>query len=186
MSRTVYETATSLDGFIADPAGSLDWLFAVQGARQGEDGGEAIDETTEFIESAGAILLGATTYEWILGHEEPRTWPYEAPTWVLTHRELPRLEGDLRFLSADTDEELRVLHEDMVEAAAGRDVWVVGGGRIAADLARLGLLDEVSVSVAPISLGGGAPLLDGRVELRPLSVKLAGAFACLRYEVVKP
>lgn len=186
MTKTVYETATSLDGFIADPDGSLEWLFTVEGAQQGEGGSEAIDEATRFIENAGAILLGATTYEWILHHEEPQAWPYETPTWVLTHRELPRLEGDLRFLSADTDEELRALHEEMTATADGRDIWVVGGGGIAADLARLGLLDEVSVSVAPISLGGGAPLLDGRVELRPLSVKLAGAFACLRYEVVKP
>ena len=184
MSRTVYETATSLDGFIADRDGSLEWLFAVEGALPGD--GEAIEETTRFIEGAGAILLGATTYEWILRHEDPKSWPYEAPTWVLTHRDPPRIEGDLRFRSADTDDELRALHEEMTTAAGGRDVWVVGGGRVAADLARLGLLDEVSVSVAPISLGGGAPLLDGRVELRPLSVKPAGAFARLRYEVVKP
>ncbi|MFE9245905.1 dihydrofolate reductase family protein [Nocardiopsis sp. NPDC006938] len=181
MSRTVYETATSLDGFIADQDNSLDWLFAVEGAQEGE----AIDSTAEFIANAGAIVLGATTYEWILEHEGRGPWPYEAPTWVLTHRELPRIEGDLRFASADTDEELRDLHAEMVRAADGRDIWVVGGGRIAARLARLGLLDEVSVSVAPVSLGGGAPLLDGRVQLRPLEVRLAGAFACLRYEVVK-
>ncbi|MFE1169287.1 dihydrofolate reductase family protein [Nocardiopsis sp. NPDC058789] len=179
--RTVYETATSLDGFIADRDNSLDWLFAVEGAKEGE----AIDETAEFIRNAGAILMGATTYEWIHEHEGDQPWPYEAPTWVLTHRELPRIEGDLRFTSADTDQELRDLHAGMVRAANGRDVWVVGGGRVAADLARLGLLDEVSVSVAPVSLGGGAPLLDGRVRLRPLEAKLVGAFACLRYAVVK-
>jgi len=179
--RTVYETATSLDGFIADQDNSLDWLFAVEGAQEGE----AIDETAEFIRNAGAIVMGATTYEWIQEYEGHKPWPYEAPTWVLTHREPPRIEGDLRFTSADTDQELRDLHAEMVRVADGRDVWVVGGGRIAANLARLGLLDEVSVSVAPVSLGGGAPLLDGRVQLRPLEVKLVGAFACLRYAVVK-
>ncbi|WP_017587190.1 dihydrofolate reductase family protein [Nocardiopsis ganjiahuensis] len=181
MSRTVYETATSLDGFIADEDNSLEWLFAVEGAQEGE----AIDSTAEFIKNAGAIVLGATTYEWINEHEGDKPWPYEVPTWVLTHRKLPRVEGDLRFTSADTDQELRDLHAEMVEAADGRDIWVVGGGRIAANLARLGLLDEVRVSVAPVSLGGGAPLLDGRVQLRPLGAKLAGAFACLNYEVVK-
>ena len=183
--RTVYETATSLDGFIADQDNSLGWLFAVEGAQEGEEGSEAIDETAEFIRNAGAIVMGATTYEWIHKYEGDKPWPYEAPTWVLTHRELPRLEGDLRFTSADTDQELRDLHAEMARSADGRDIWVVGGGRIAADLARLGLLDEVSVSVAPVSLGGGAPLLDGRVRLRPLEAKLVGAFACLRYEVVK-
>ncbi|MBR8744748.1 dihydrofolate reductase family protein [Nocardiopsis sp. MG754419] len=186
MTRTVYETATSLDGFIADPENSLEWLFAVEGAQEGGSNSEAIDETAAFIDGAGAIVLGATTYEWILEHEGDRPWQYQAPTWVLTHRDLPRIEGDLRFVSADTDEELRTLHQEMVKAAEGKDIWVVGGGRIAADLARLGLLDEVRVSVAPVSLGGGAPLLDGRVELRPLSARLLGAFACLHYEVVKP
>ncbi|WP_017579906.1 dihydrofolate reductase family protein [Nocardiopsis valliformis] len=185
MSRTVYETATSLDGFIADQDNSLEWLFAVGSGSPDDEDTEALDSTAEFIKGAGAIVMGATTYEWIHEHEGDKPWPYAAPTWVLTHRELPRVEGDLRFTSADTDQELRDLHAEMSKAADGRDIWVVGGGRIAADLARLGLLDEVRVSVAPLSLGGGAPLLDGRVQLRPLEAKLAGPFACLRYEVVK-
>ncbi|RKS06590.1 dihydrofolate reductase [Nocardiopsis sp. Huas11] len=183
--KTVYNTATSLDGFIADQDNSLGWLFAVEGSEPGAENGEALNETEDFISKAGAIVMGATTYEWIVKHEGDKPWPYQAPTWVLTHRELPRLEGDLRFASADTDQELRDLHAEMAEAAGGRDVWVVGGGRLAADLARLGLLDEVVVSIAPVSLGGGAPLLDGRVELRALEAKLLGSFACLRYEVVR-
>ncbi|MFE3457855.1 dihydrofolate reductase family protein [Nocardiopsis aegyptia] len=191
--RTVYNTATSLDGFIADQDNSLEWLFAVEGSEPGDEAGAspdgteeatALGETEDFIAKAGAIVMGATTYEWIVEHEGDKPWPYTVPTWVLTHRELPRLEGDLRFASADTDQELRDLHASMVEAAGGRDVWVVGGGRLAADLARLGLLDEVVVSIAPVSLGGGAPLLDGRVRLRALEAKLLGPFACLRYEVV--
>ncbi|WP_017572761.1 dihydrofolate reductase family protein [Nocardiopsis halotolerans] len=178
MSRTVYNTATSLDGFIATEDHSLEWLFAAEGD-------EALDETAAFIREAGAIVSGAGTYEWILKHEGITSWPYEAPTWVLTHRDLPRVEGDLRFASADTDQELRDLHKEMVEAADGRDVWLVGGGGIAADLARLGLLDEVFVSVAPVTLGSGAPLLAGRVDLRVLDVHRAGDFACMRYEVVR-
>ncbi|MFI6579194.1 dihydrofolate reductase family protein [Nocardiopsis sp. NPDC050513] len=183
--KTVYNTATSLDGFIADQDNSLEWLFSVEGGEPGSESGDALSETEDFVNGAGAIVMGATTYEWILEHEGGKPWPYRAPTWVLTHRELPRVEGDLRFASADTDQELRDLHADMVKAADGRDVWVVGGGRLAADLARLGLLDEVVVSIAPVSLGGGAPLLDGRVRLRALDARLLGPFACLRYEVVR-
>ncbi|GHD15657.1 dihydrofolate reductase family protein [Nocardiopsis kunsanensis] len=175
---TVYMTATSLDGFIADEENSLDWLFAA-------DGGEAESDTEGFIATVGAVLMGATTYEWIVGHEEVEGWPYSAPTWVLTHRDLPRTGGDVRFVAADGDEQLRALHRELVEAADGRDVWLVGGGGVAADLARLGLLDVVDVSLAPVTLGAGAPLLAGRVDLRPVKVQRAGDFACLRYEVVR-
>ena len=183
--KTVYNTATSLDGFIADEDNSLEWLFSVEGSEPGPEAGDALGETEDFIAKAGAIVMGATTYEWIVEHEGHKPWPYEARTWVLTHRELPQIDGNLVFASADTDQELRDLHADMVGAAGGRDVWVVGGGRLAADLARLGLLDEVVVSIAPVTLGGGAPLLDGRVGLRALEAKLLGPFACLRYEVVR-
>ncbi|WP_047867648.1 dihydrofolate reductase family protein [Nocardiopsis sp. RV163] len=178
MSRTIYNTATSLDGFIATEDHSLEWLFAA-------DGGDALNETEAFVREAGAIVSGAGTYEWILKHEGGDPWPYQAPTWVLTHRDLPRVEGDLRFASADTDQELRDLHAEVVEAAEGRDVWVVGGGGVAAELARLGLLDEVVVSVAPVTLGAGSPLLAGRVNLRVMDVHRAGDFACMRYEVVR-
>lgn len=175
---TVYMTATSLDGFIADEKNSLEWLFAA-------DSGGADEPTNDFISAAGAILMGATTYEWIINHEQVQSWPYEAPTWVLTHRDLPRIEGDLRFTTADGDDALRALHRELVQAAEGRDVWLVGGGGIAADLARLGLLDVVDVSLAPVTLGAGAPLLAGRVNLKVQNVYRASDFACLRYEVVK-
>lgn len=178
--RTAYHTATSLDGFIADEKGSLDWLFAAEHAGEEEN-----NETGDFIAAAGAILLGSGTYEWILRHEGHKPWPFKAPTWVLTHRGLPRVEGDLRFVAADTDEELRAVHKEMVAAADGRDIWLVGGGGVAADLARLGLLDEVFVSIAPVTLGAGAPLLAGRVTLEVLDVYRAGDFACARYAVVK-
>ena len=179
MTRTIYNTATSLDGFIATDDHSLEWLFAA-------DPGEANDEHAEFMRNVGALVSGAHTYEWILRHEGDRPWPYDVPAWILTHQDLPRIEGDIRFASADTDQELRDLHAQMVEAADGRDVWVVGGGEIAGRLAELGLLDEVIVSVAPVTLGSGAPLLARRVDLRVLDVHRAQDFVCARYEVVRP
>jgi len=179
VTRTIYNTATSLDGFIATDDHSLEWLFAA-------DPGEANDEHAEFMRNVGALVSGAHTYEWILRHEGDKPWPYDVPAWVLTHRNLPRVEGDIRFASADTDQELRDLHAQMVEAADGRDVWVVGGGEIAGRLAELGLLDEVIVSVAPVTLGSGAPLLARRVDLRVLDVHRAQDFVCARYEVVRP
>ena len=81
------------------------------------------------------------------------------PTWVLTHRALERYEGegvDVRFTATD---DIAGLHAEAVRAAAGRDVWMVGGGNVAAQFARLGLLDEMHLGVVPVVLGAGAPLL---------------------------
>ena len=89
MSLTQYYTATTLDGFIADPDNSLDWLFT---RRREEDGPQNYGD---FIAGVGALAMGSTTYEWILDHEfagkEPADWkwPYEIPCWVFTHRRLP-------------------------------------------------------------------------------------------------
>ncbi len=89
VSLTQYYTATTLDGFIADPDHSLDWLFT----RKHDDDGPL--NYGDFFAQVGAMAMGRTTYEWILDHEfagkDPadRRWPYEIPCWVFTHRELP-------------------------------------------------------------------------------------------------
>lgn len=174
MTRTIYYTATSLDGFIADPEESLGWLLS---RRSDEDGPMGY---RPFIADIGALAMGATTYRWIQ-RQERGSWPYEQPCWVFTHNDLAPFDGaDIRFTAEDV---VRV-HADMVEAAGGRDVWVVGGGNLAGQFADHGLLDEVVVSIAPVTLGGGAPLLPRRVELQVREVAANGEFACVRYTVV--
>jgi dihydrofolate reductase len=184
VSRTVYLTATSIDGFIADAANSLDWLFAVEG---GDDAGEAF---RAFLAGVGAMVMGATTYEWVTAHMEgPEGWREahgDVPCWVMTHRRLAPVAGAaLRFASGDVG----AVHAEMRAAAAGRDIWVVGGGDLAGQLADRGLLDEVRLSVAPVTLGGGAPLLPRRLDagrLELVSAGRRGPFAELAYRVAPP
>ena len=175
MARTVFYTATSLDGFIADPDDSLDWLFT----RQQDHAGPL--NYDDFIQDIGALAMGRTTYEWVLNHEGPDiTWPYTQPSWVFTHHELPTVEGDIRF----TDADVATVHAEMVEAAGGQDVWVVGGGDLAGQFADAGLLDEVIVYIAPVFLGAGRPLFPRRQELKLTELAQNGDFACARYAVV--
>src|SRR5262249_55597322 len=131
---------------------------------------------------------GATTYEWVLEHEfagkDPVdvTWPYDQPSWVFTHRELPAAPGaEIRFVQGD----VRAVHEEMVAAAGDRDVWIAGGGDLVGQFADAGLLDEVIVYVAPVTIGAGAPLLPRRLELRLEELGRNGDFACARYSVVR-
>ncbi len=182
MSLTQYYTATTLDGFIADPDNSLEWLFT----RQRDEHGPLSYE--KFIAEVGALAMGSTTYEWILDHEfagkDPADWkwPYDIPCWVFTHRQLRVVPGAaIEFTSAD----IATVHEAMVAAARGRNVWIVGGGDLAGQFADAGLLDEVLVTIAPVTLGGGAPLLPRRLELRLDELGRNGDFACARFTVVR-
>jgi dihydrofolate reductase len=75
------------------------------------------------------------------------------------------------------------VHEQLVAAAGDRNVWIVGGGDLAGQFADAGLLDEVLVMTAPVTLGGGAPLLPRRLELRLEEVGRNGDFACARFAV---
>lgn len=173
--RTVYNTATSLDGYIATADHSLDWLLSRESDEAGPMG------FPEFLARVGAIVMGANTYQWILDNQGAQPWPYEVPCWVCTHRDFPaRTDADIRFTCAEIPE----LHRTMTDMANGRDLWIVGGGELAGTFADYGLLDEIIVSVAPVTLGAGAPLLPRELELRVTEVAVNGEFACLRYGVV--
>jgi dihydrofolate reductase len=109
-------------------------------------------------------------------------WPYTQPTWVFTHRALPAIAGaDLRFVQGD----VRPVHAAMLQAAAGRNLWIVGGGDLAGQFADAGLLDEILVQVGSVTLGRGKPLFPRRLTQPPLqlqSVRQVGSgFAELRY-----
>ncbi|MGN6245442.1 MAG: dihydrofolate reductase family protein [Motilibacteraceae bacterium] len=186
MSRTIYYTASSLDGFLADPENSLDWLFEVDtGGESGDDAGFG-----EFFAGIGAMAMGATTYQWVLDHEDllahPERWTASygtTPCWVFTHRDLPLVPGgDVRLVHGDVGP----VHAQMLEAAAGKDVWLVGGGGLAGQFADAGLLDELQVQLAPVTLGAGAPLLPRRLLARDLTLTAVGRqgqLALLTYAV---
>jgi dihydrofolate reductase len=168
---TVYFTASSLDGFVVDDAGSLDWLTSRDVDPGGPFGYEA------FAKGVGALAMGSTTYEWLV-ENQPGDWMYEQPSWVLTHR--PEIIADghpVRTFSGD----VTTLHPTLVSAAAGRDVWLMGGGDVAAQFVAAGLVDEMIVSYAPCSLGAGARVLPVRSEWRLTETAVNGDFVCARW-----
>jgi dihydrofolate reductase len=180
--KTQFYTASSLDGFIAGPGDSLDWLFPL-----GDIGDTSYPQ---FIRDVGAIAMGSATYEWMLRHligpeaDHPQAWPYEQPVWVFSSRTLPGIPGaDIRFVRGD----VRPVHEAMREAAGGKNVWLVGGGELVGQFHDHGLLDELFVQIGSVTLGAGKPLLPRAIvspPLRLLSVRAVGTgFAELHYEV---
>jgi dihydrofolate reductase len=182
VTKTQYFTATSIDGFIADANNSLDWLFEADSS-----GNERFDA---FFAGIGAFAMGATTYEWVLNHdnllEQPEkwhTWYGDVPAWVFTHRDLPSIPGaGLTFVSGD----VRPVHEAMVAAAGAKNLWIVGGGELVGQFADHGLLDEMILGVAPVTLGAGAPVLPRRLlssRLTLNSVERIAQFVYLTYAV---
>ena len=179
MTRTVYYAATTLDGFLADEQDSLDWLFKQDQDEQGPL------NYAEFIEQVGVLAMGATTYDWIRRHlaATGEAWAYDLPSYVFTHREPEPIDGaDVRFASGAVSG----AYDEIAAAAGERDVWVVGGGDLAAQFAEAGHLDEMIVYIAPVTVGAGRPLFPRRWDFRLLQLAQNRAFACARYEVVGP
>ena len=188
MPKTQFYTATSIDGFIADEHNSLDWLFEAD-----KDSEAGSNPFADFFADVGAFAMGATTYEWVMEHdallERPLKWADyygDVPAWVFTHRELPPIPGaNLTFVQGD----VRPVHEAMVAAAEDKNVWLVGGGELAGAFADAGLLDELILGVAPVTLGAGAPLLPRRMTSSRLTLtglERRGQFAYLTYDVAPP
>ncbi len=157
--------ATSLDGYIADPNGGVDWLepFETEPTPQDPDGYEA------FFETVDALVMGSTTYEQILSFGD---WPYqEKPAYVLTRRELPlehehieRVEGPVEHLA----ERLRHEHDH---------VWIVGGSKVARSFLKADELDEIRLTIAPVLLGNGIPLFEDTDTQRRLDLLEAKPFS---------
>ncbi len=180
--KTQYYTAASLDGFIATPDDSLEWLFPL--------GDVAETSYPAFIREVGALAMGSSTYEWMLRHvvgtgpEPGGSWPYSQPVWVFSSRSLPTVPGaDIRFVQGD----VRPVHDEMRQAARGKNLWLVGGGDLVGQFHDHGLLDELFVQIGSVTLGAGKPLLPRMIAsppLRLLSVRAVGTgFAELHYEV---
>lgn len=167
VTNFVYFAACSLDGYIADADNSLQWLFDVPA----DENDSAIPD---FIDQVGVLVMGATTYSWVveqegaLEHPEKwHAWYGDRPTWVFTHRDLPAIPGaDIQFVAGDVGEHLATLQE----AAGERSVWLVGGGELVAQFDPAGALDELRLGIVPVTLGAGAPLLPRRITSDRLSL----------------
>lgn len=176
VTRYRYYTAVSLDGFIAsdaDNAHNLAWLLE----QPHEPGGP--HDYDAFLADVGALVMGAGTYTWLLDHSartgEP--WPYALPCFVFTHRDLAPATEQVRIVAGDV-----ASHRPAIEAAAaGRDVWVVGGGGLAADLGAVGMLDELLLTIAPVTLGSGRPVFAGAADVELLDAAAHGVFLTTRY-----
>ena len=140
---------SSLDGIIAKKDNSVSWL---NGSEDVYEKGVAGDSAEKVVKAIDCFVLGARTYE----HALQLGWPYgDTPTVVITNRELPSTRKSVEFYSGD----LERLVDEILAPRYG-NIWLVGGAMLCQSFLRLGLVDEIRLSIIPILLGDGLRLFD--------------------------
>ncbi|KTG08441.1 dihydrofolate reductase family protein [Haloferax profundi] len=172
---TLY-VASSVDGYIADDQGGVEWLDEF-GQETGDEG--IADDYEEFFDSIDCLVMGATTYEQVLSFGE---WPYgDRPTYVFTHRELSRATDAVEFVAGDIDSLATELEETY------EHIWLVGGAQLAREFLRTGHVDDLRLSLIPVLLGSGIQLFSTNDEPRRLQHLVTRAYRSgiveLHYEV---
>jgi len=190
MGKVVFDISMSLDGFIAGPNDGLDEPLGEGGERlHSWLAADQTDVEAELFESSqraiGAVICGRRTYdnsEWIPGYGPAG----KTPVFVVTHR----TGGDgLREGPFTLVDGIQSAVKQAQTVAGDKEVSVMGGADIAAQLLRAGLVDEVVIHLVPVLLSGGrrlfANLGPDRIELRPIEVIGSPRTSHLRFHVVR-
>jgi dihydrofolate reductase len=177
VARVLWHATMSLDGFIAGPADSMDWMLGF---------GEEDSEVNELIQKIGAVLSGRRTYDVGAGRERPELRrPYggafSGPVFVLTHK--PPHDPDVTFLSGD----IRAAVETAA-GAAGDKYLAIFGADVARQCIEARLIDEVAIHVVPVLLGDGVRLFSKQqgelIHLELTRMSRNGQVTNLRFSVV--
>ncbi len=170
MRRLRYGVATSLDGFIAGPNGEYDWIVQ--------------DSTIDFgamFAQFDTLLMGRRTYE--VASAESHSMSTSGQQWIVVSRTLkPEDHPGITVLSSGVADAVAAL-----KAQPGKDIWLMGGGVLFRSMLDAGLVDAIDVSVMPVLLGSGIPLLpDGprRTLHLETSKALPSGILMLKYSVV--
>ena len=148
MREVVLFLAMSLDGYLADPQGKVDWISG-----QEADCPEDQDSYTEFVKGIDTVILGWRTYEQIVTELSPGEWVYAGLlSYVITHRQIPAQE-EIIFTDTDPCRLVRELKEKQ-----GKNIWICGGAQVIRQLMREDLIDVYHLSVIPAILGKGIRL----------------------------
>lgn len=147
MRKITLFIAMSLDGYIADRDGRVDWL---QGQEPGKDDMESYHD---FIREIDTVIMGWNTYRQITEELSPGAWPYgDMTSYILTHRQLPA-EEHIRFVTENVCNFVSSLKRE-----EGNGIWICGGANMLQPLIRENIIDVYHISIIPSILGGGVRL----------------------------
>ena len=145
MSKVILYIATSLDGFIADTSGGVDWL-PHPSDEQDVLGYQAL------LQRISAIVMGRRTYEQVVSFG-PWEW-CDKKTYVFTEAVLPRADESITFVQDD----VRTFMENFQSKYPYQNIWLFGGAQLIASFSQENLIDECIITIVPVKLGNGIPL----------------------------
>lgn len=173
MRKAVLFIAVSLDGYIADQNGKVDWLNGQEPREESED------SYSQFIQTVDTVVMGGRTYRQVAEELAPGQWPYqELASYVVTHREYPPADN-IHFTSQNPCELVKELKKQ-----PGKGIWICGGAEVARQLMEKDIIDRYDLSVIPILLGSGIRLFGNGLPPMPLRLthmEQAGGIARLIY-----
>ena len=196
MAKVLAAITTSVDGYVAGPNDGPGkglgeggerlhyWVFGGPWTYEGGTDGEAVGEDAawlaELMSRVGAVVGGRGTYEAAAGWGGENPWP--VPFFIVTHRPEEQPEtGGFTFVPG-----VREAVERAAEAAGDKDVHVLGGAAVIRQALDEGLVDELTIIVAPFALGGGKRLFEGftaSLEIEQLGVRQSAFATFLEYRV---
>lgn len=171
--KSTYYLASSLDGFIADESGGVEWLDEVKI--------DPADSSYEaFYSAVDGLMMGRATYDFIFDYG---SWPYDdKPCWIITSHPVERLSG----CNMQNSTKIESAWND-AKSLGVENLWIIGGGKLASSLIQLGLLTHIQVTIMPVILGKGIPLVDALPASRFLTQErtISGTGSCeIVYRVV--
>ena len=173
--------ASSLDGFIAKLDNSVSWMDT-PGSVYEPGVSISEQEVSTFLKSIDCYVLGSRTYE----HALQLGWPYgDTPVVVVTTRKWPpaSTRNTIEFYSGD----LKTLVGEKL-APRYRNIWLVGGAMLSQRFLEFGLVDEISLTIAPVLLGAGLRLFDGSLKEKRWDLKKVTAYknGCVELSYAAP
>lgn len=164
MKKVVLYIAVSLDGYITDSQGLVEWI------KGQDDAVESEDTFTTFFSNIDTVVMGRKTFDQIVTELSPNRWPYiGATTYVLTHRNEADATGNIRFRNMDACQLVEELRQK-----AGGDIWICGGAEVAGRLIEKNMINIYHLAIIPVILGGGVRLFDGsmpKIDLTLIETK---------------
>ena len=145
--------ATSIDGYIADKDGGIDWLHTIPNPDQIDMG------YSDFMSNIDALVMGRTTFETVCGFD--MDWPYHKPVFVLsnTMQSVPKkYKGKAEIVKGSLKEILKEIN------GKGYSQLYIDGGRTIQSFLAENLIDEMTITIIPFLLGGGTPLFSNHAE----------------------